>query len=332
MVSETVDQLDRQLLQALQLDGRAPFSKIAEVLGVSDQTVARRYAKLCAHGGLRVLGLADEARLGRTNWILRLSCTPDAAEPLATALARRPDTRWIGLISGGTEVLCVMAARTTEDRDTLLLDKIQRTPRVTAVRAHCVLHTFYGGTLGWYTKSDALDPAQVAALTPPPPEPVGEPVELDPADEALFAALFQDGRAPVTELAQATRVSESAVRRRLDRLRSTGALVIDVQFDSVFVGYDTKASLWLTVTPAALGDVGTALAAHREVAFAAAVSGPANVVATVLCRDTHALYRYLSDRIGPLDGVQHVETAPLLRQVKRLTYENRRGGGVNAPW
>ena len=38
-----LDQLDRQLVRALQLDPRAPFSLIAEVLGVSEQTVARRY-------------------------------------------------------------------------------------------------------------------------------------------------------------------------------------------------------------------------------------------------------------------------------------------------
>ncbi|MGD0705800.1 MAG: AsnC family protein, partial [Trebonia sp.] len=35
MDTETLDELDRKLLQALQLDGRAPFSRIAAVLGVS---------------------------------------------------------------------------------------------------------------------------------------------------------------------------------------------------------------------------------------------------------------------------------------------------------
>ncbi|MYR89980.1 AsnC family transcriptional regulator, partial [Streptomyces sp. SID685] len=40
------DELDRRLVHALQIDGRAPFSTIAEALGVSDRTVARRYARL----------------------------------------------------------------------------------------------------------------------------------------------------------------------------------------------------------------------------------------------------------------------------------------------
>ncbi|WP_269858861.1 Lrp/AsnC family transcriptional regulator [Streptomyces sp. RPT161] len=325
MDSLVADELDLQLLQALQLDGRAAFSRIAGVLGVSDQTVARRYARLRTSGGLRVIGVTDGTRLGRTRWYLRLSCTPDAAEGLATALARRPDTSWVGLTSGGTEVLCVMVARSRDERDSLLFDKLQRTPRVTAVSAHCLLHTFYGGSLGWFTKSRILAPEQVAALAPPPVDPPGaDPVVLDATDELLLAALERDGRTPVTELRKVTGQSESAVRRRLEQLRRSGVLFVDVQFDSGLIGYETKATLWLTVTPSALASVGAALAEHREIVFAAAITGPSNVVAVAVCRDTSGLYRYLSERIGALDGVQQVETAPILRQVKQLTYEGPR--------
>src|SRR3954447_5816865 len=44
-VESDYDELDRRLVHALQIDGRAPFSAIADVLGVSDRTVARRYAR-----------------------------------------------------------------------------------------------------------------------------------------------------------------------------------------------------------------------------------------------------------------------------------------------
>jgi DNA-binding Lrp family transcriptional regulator len=41
-----LDDLDRALIHALHIDGRAPFSRIAAVLGVSAQTVARRYRRV----------------------------------------------------------------------------------------------------------------------------------------------------------------------------------------------------------------------------------------------------------------------------------------------
>ncbi|MDI5967221.1 AsnC family transcriptional regulator [Streptomyces sp. SL13] len=324
MESPAIDDLDHQLVQALQIDGRASFSRIAEVLGVSDQTIARRYRKLLTTGGLRVLGIADDERIGQTQWIVRLTCTPDAAEPLAAALARRPDTSWIGLASGGTEVICTMHARDERARDALLFGKLQRTPRVVSVSAHLKLHAFYGGPLGWYSKADRLDPAQAAALAPPPVEAGDDPVALDTEDKALLAALAGDGRATVAELQAVIHQSGSAVRRRLDRLRRTGVLYLDVQFEPGAFGYELHTLLWLTVAPAALSAVGNALAGHREVAFAAAVTGQCNLMAVTIFRSTHDLYRYLSERVGVLDGVQHVETAPILRQVKQLTYDAHR--------
>ncbi|MEU9189930.1 AsnC family transcriptional regulator [Streptomyces sp. NPDC048484] len=321
VASRALDPLDLKLMQALQVDGRAPFSRIAEVLGVSDQTVARRFRRLRTTAGLRVLGVTDGSRLGRQNWIVRLRCTPDVAEQLAGALARRPDTSYIGLFSGGTEVMCAMKPRSKQERDELLFDRLPRTPRVISVSAHCLLHFYYGGALGWLNKLRALDPDEEAALTPPPVETATAPVALDADDEALLAVLRRDGRTALTELQTSTGQTESAVKRRLDRLRSCGVLYFDVQHDREPLGHATHAMLWLTVAPSALADVGRALAGHPEVGFAAAVTGQANIIASVLCRDTSALYTYLSERIGVLDGVQAVETVLTLRQVKQLTYE-----------
>ncbi|MEU6549236.1 Lrp/AsnC family transcriptional regulator [Streptomyces sp. NPDC046915] len=323
MNSRAPDVLDLKLLQALQLDGRAPFSRIAQVLGVSDQTVARRLRRLHDTARLRVLGLTDDGRLGRSTWIVRLCCTPDVADRLAGALARRSDTAYVGLISGGTEVMCAMKPRSRQERDELLLDRLQRTPRVTSVSAHCVLHLFYGGPLGWLTKINALTPAEEAALRPPEPAPAAGPVSLDADDERLLDVLRRDGRASLTELQAATGLSEPVVKRRLADLRATGLLYFDVQHDHEPLGLEVDAMLWLTVAPAALADVGRALAAHPEVRFAAAITGPANIAVSTLHAAVGDLYTYLSERIGALHGVQSVETTLTLRQVKQLTYLDR---------
>jgi len=40
----TLDDVDRGLVHALQIDGRAPLRAIATVIGVSENTIARRYS------------------------------------------------------------------------------------------------------------------------------------------------------------------------------------------------------------------------------------------------------------------------------------------------
>ncbi|MET7401785.1 AsnC family transcriptional regulator [Dactylosporangium sp. NPDC005572] len=324
-----LDLLDRQLAHALQVDGRASFSDVAAVVGASDRTVARRYRRLRSAGALRVVGLPDAAVLGHVDWQVRMRCTPDAAVPVAAALARRADTSWVSILSGGTEINCITRTRAHQQDGDLLLQRLPRSTRVTGVTAHCILRAV-AGTSGWPGRTDALDAAQVRALTPSdgaggPGGPDGaagaggppaERVTLTAADNELLAALARDGRAGFPELARATGWSETTVRRRLAELRRSRVLYFDVEIAPLLLGYAAEATLWLTVAPAALTALTAALATHPQVAWAAAITGPANVTASVVCTDLDELYDYLAVRIGALAGVTATETAPVVRRVK----------------
>ncbi len=336
----TLDALDRALLHALQVDGRAPFRRIAEVLGVSDQTVARRYQRLRAAGVLRVVGRTSARRLGQVDWLTRIRCVPDAAAPLAEALARRPDTSWVSLLSGG-EIVCNARARVRPEREELLLGALPRSPRVLSVAAHYLLRTYVGGPVAWSGRTSALSAGQIARLragtapvapsSVPPAAPSvapsegagggaaasGGPYEPDELDRALLAALVVDGRTPLAALAAGTGAPETTVRRRLAALTATGLLFFDVDVDPRPLGFEIEAFCWLTVAPGRLAAVGRAMADHPEVGFVAATTGPSNLVAGLVCRDTGAFYDYLTDGLGALEGVVAVETAPVLRSVKR---------------
>src|SRR5690349_7583197 len=123
MDSITVDLLDQQLIQSLHLDGRVAFSKLADVLGSSEHTIARRYRRLRELGGVQAVVRPAPRRCGWTAWWLRLRCAPDSAAGIAEALARYPDISFVSLISGGTEIACSVHTRTADERDALLLQK-----------------------------------------------------------------------------------------------------------------------------------------------------------------------------------------------------------------
>ncbi|MBR7839257.1 Lrp/AsnC family transcriptional regulator [Actinospica durhamensis] len=261
--------------------------------------------------------MKHEAHLGRDTWIVRLACLPGTAAQLAGDLSRRPDTQYIDLVSGGSEVVCAMTPRTRQDRDQAFLDRLQPARGATSVSASCILRTFYGGSLGWLRKINALTQAQEAALRAPI-DPDGALVALDDLDEALLAALHRDGRATLAELQGETGQSESVVTRRLQRLRGCGALYFAVEYDHEPLGRGVEAMLWLTVPPSRVAAVGQAVATHPEVRFAAAVTGRANLALSVLCRTTDELYFYLTERLGSLPGIAAMETSLILRRIKTL--------------
>ncbi|MEV6593143.1 Lrp/AsnC family transcriptional regulator [Streptomyces acidicola] len=313
-ISVTFDELDLKIIHALQADGRAPFSKIAGVLGVSDQTVARRYASLRSAKKIRVTGRTDPARVGEAAWFVRVRCTPDAARAIGETLARRPDTSWVKLTSGGTEIVAIVRAPTSHDSETLLLGKLPRTPRVINVSANCLLHVFFGGPQGFI---NALSSEQVAQLESP--RAAGGPqVDLDDGDKQLLALLQRDGRTDVTALATATGRPATTLRRHLADLRASGVLYFDVDFDYRSLGMANQTMLWLSVAPDHMVAAGQALAAHPEVPFTAATTGSTNLFASVLCPDPSALYTYLTTKVATLPSVQRMETTPVIQTLKNL--------------
>lgn len=317
---DTFDALDRQILAALQIDARAPFRHLADVLETSDQTIARRCARMRATGRVRIVGLTNPDRLGEVSWFVRARTTPDAAVPIAEALARRPDTSWVNITSGGTEVVCSTRARDLKETDALLLTKLPRTQRIVDVSAQQLLHVFYGYAASPLLKAGVLSADQVQRLEAvvPPVEAVGteEPASVDDTDRSLLTLLARDGRTSVEDLAERTGVPASTVRRRINALRASGVLYFDIDFNRSTLETGVPTLVWLTVSPGDIAAAGQVLAARPEVAYAAATTGRTNLYASILPRSTPALYDFLTGPLAALPGVQQVETAPVIRSFK----------------
>jgi DNA-binding Lrp family transcriptional regulator len=148
------------------------------------------------------------------------------------------------------------------------------------------------------------------------PEPDG-PVTLTPGDGKLLAALGRDGRASYATLAAETGWTQGVAARRIELLRAAGVLYFDIDLATQVMGFASSAYLWLTVEPARLEETGELLSGHAEVPFVSAITGACNLIAAVICRDTEALYRYVTTRIGAAPGVRQLEISPILRRVKQ---------------
>ncbi|MEU8897670.1 AsnC family transcriptional regulator [Nocardia sp. NPDC048505] len=324
MPSDRYDEVDRQLAHALQIDGRVPFSLVADVLGVSDKTIARRYSRLRTLGAIRVIADCSIFTTGQSAWMLRIRCSPASAESVATALARRADSSYIALTSGGADLVGV--AQNFEDADTAdLLGRIRATAGVEAVTAQRLLHGFASEPITFMAKHGPLTAAQVAALRAEPDTTADgttlgtegvAPVVLTADDQCLLDALAVDARRDADSLAADTGWSASTVRRRIARLRADRVLRFGLELDWRMFGLNTRAALWLSVSPTRLEAAGAELAAHPEITGASATTGPTNLYASALVADEQALYRYLTGALAAVSGLTQIESAPLLRVVK----------------
>ncbi|WP_405736941.1 Lrp/AsnC family transcriptional regulator [Streptomyces sp. NBC_01537] len=316
-----------KILHALLCAPRAPFRRIGEVVGVSEQTAARRYHALRRSGVVRVAGLVNPSVYGQAQWVARIRCRPDRVGPLADALVRRPDIAYANLASGGSEIICVISSPVEAERDDMLLRQLPKSASVLDLSIDLLIHPFGDpGTVGWTSQGGRLTPEQVRQLTGDRPAAPTGPL-LPPAEEdaPLLDALAQDGRTTHTELAALTGWSKARVARRLEALETSGTLSYDVDSLPERLGYHLNATLWLRVSPAHLQRIGEELARHDEVAFAGATSGRHNVMAIVICRDAEDFYRYLTTRVAAIPGIDAYDVSIRVRRLKQAASLISRG-------
>jgi DNA-binding Lrp family transcriptional regulator len=322
--SRTLDHLDRQILHTLQIAPRAPFARIATVLDVSEQTVARRYQRMRGSGIVRVLARREPSRRpGSSYWTLRIGCRPGMAGTLADALARRGDTSWISIGAGGAEITCQAEVEGTE---TGLLHHLPRASSVLTFSAHQMLHRFPGrGEIDWILpghdlseeqRTFLIEGASVPVSATPPLRPTVS-AEVTAADRPLLDALSHDGRAGWSVLAAATGWSQRQTAQRVNELSASGAIYFHLDVADSLVGVHAVANLWFTVAPAHLATAGSALADHDELAFVAAVTGATNLMASARAADAEALYRYITTKVASIEGIHNVEIVPHLVRVKQ---------------
>lgn len=308
-----------QIIQCLSIRHRASAAALAQILDVSEQTVGRRYRRLVAEGVLRISGSIAGGEAVRSSWTVRLRCGARSADRLCAGLSRRDDVSWVSIVAGGSEIICNIECRTPSDRESLLVERLPKAQEVDRAEAFEWLHVFTPAAApDWRAYGNHLTDAQFRALTADPPVPTDrEGARILHEDLPMLNLLARDGRTSVARLARAAGISHGRAARRLDTLIASGALVFDIDLAYELLGYRSLAYLWLTVHPEHLAAGGQLLADQPEVPFVVAVTGAANLLASVVCRTAEDLYAFLTTKVRLLEGLTMVETSPVIRTVKQ---------------
>ncbi len=138
---------------------------------------------------------------------------------------------------------------------------------------------------------------------------------LDQLDRDLIALLRNDGRAPLSKLADVLKVSRGTVQNRLDRLLQSGSILgftIRVRDDH---GLDTiRAIMMIEVTGKSTGKVINRLRGLPELQTLHTTNGTWDLVAEIQTSSLTEFDRVLRD-VRMIDGVLNSETSILLSSV-----------------
>jgi len=320
-VSESVSltELDRRLVAALQLDGRASWTQVARALGAPESTVARRGQQLIESGLVGVTGVLDHLRCGLgISLMVRMRCRPGTATGVALALADLPEARFVTVVTGSADVAAEVVVRDHYDVTRLLVDDLPRPDDITETESMMVVRKF-SAVEEWDT--GLLAPEAVAQLRPEGARTGhrgwSEPERLTEQEFAIARLLGADGRASYAQLAAASGVSESTAARRVESLVRRGCLRFRTLFETRLIGLGIEFLQWLAVEPGELENVGAQLAEHPSTQYVSATTGRFNLCLHGVLPGYGDLYQYLTDVVGALPGVRAADMTLQARTLKR---------------
>ncbi|MEW6030554.1 MAG: Lrp/AsnC family transcriptional regulator [Chloroflexota bacterium] len=116
--AQGLDEIDRQVIEALRKDGRAAFAQIAESLNVSPGMIRLRYNRLVEQGYLKVAAITNPLRMGyKTMAMIGLRVDGSKLLEAAEKISRLDEVIYLVVASGRFDLFAEVVCR---DHDHLL--------------------------------------------------------------------------------------------------------------------------------------------------------------------------------------------------------------------
>lgn len=138
--------------------------------------------------------------------------------------------------------------------------------------------------------------------------PMDERDLVDQLDRDIITLLQKDGRMPTVAMGRTLGVSETTIRKRLDRLQELDIIRVGATVEPFALGYRTMALVGLEVELPHVQDVARALAAMQETRYVALSTGQYDVIIEVVLRTDQELLAFLTEHVANVPHVRRMET------------------------
>ena len=109
----------------LQEDGLSPNARIANKVGVSEETVRRRVKRMLKDDYLRVVAVPNTEKMGFSSQVLiGLQVIPEKMDTVAEQLSNIPEVRWLSITTGSFDIFAWVILKDSKDLGVFLRDTV----------------------------------------------------------------------------------------------------------------------------------------------------------------------------------------------------------------
>jgi len=140
---------------------------------------------------------------------------------------------------------------------------------------------------------------------------------IDDLDAKIIAILQTDGRISNTEIGKMLAVSEATIRGRIKRLIDDEIIQIVAVSNPLKLGFEITGDLYISVDMTKMENVISSISKFKELWYIVATTGKSNLNAEFVVKNLDDLHDLVYNRLSQIDGVQRIETAVIMKYVKR---------------
>ena len=130
-----LDDIDKQLLRALQKNGRAPYAEMGEEVGLTAPAVRARIQRMRERGVLQVVAVTDPIALGHTESAILAIRVDGDPRRVADELGKIPNIVYMVITMGGYDLICEIVCETREIFASLVQHQIREIAGIRSVDA-----------------------------------------------------------------------------------------------------------------------------------------------------------------------------------------------------
>ncbi|MFD7159072.1 Lrp/AsnC family transcriptional regulator [Kribbella sp. NPDC059898] len=311
---------DRELIGALQVGPRTPWTDIGEALGISGITAARRWERIKASGVAWVTAAPGMSRRAeQCVAYVEVDCLPGKRIEVAAELSRHELVVTVEITTGTADIMLTIAAANLQMLSHYLLDHLGAMESVLRSRARIATQIYTEGSR-WRLIDLPEDMLRVLERSRPKPEPDqgGESVTMTPDVQRLAGLLTIDGRASYAELAAATDLSPTTVRRHVSGLLRSGMLLPRTDVAAELSGSPVQVYLWADAPVEGLPATARTISQIRQVRLCATVSSAPSMLMCAWLQTVEEVHRLELAIASRLPQVRIIDRLVVLRTVKRM--------------
>src|SRR5690349_24254419 len=136
----SIDEIDQRIIEALQLDGRRPFTKLAIELGISEASVRQRVSNLINTQVMQIVAVTNPVKLGYSMaGMIGIRVSGERLFEVAEQIAAFDEVIYLIICAGSFDLLAEVVCQDNDHLLSFLTDKHYKVPGVQQAETYMYL-------------------------------------------------------------------------------------------------------------------------------------------------------------------------------------------------